>query len=308
LRHLAKGFNCYRHDAVKLKLLELRLALKRLMCVSIPLTYPPRQTHFLTKMQASFTRILQTLAASAVFWPEVNAIINGELKNPASPYIVSLVISGPFGDTHVCGGTIIGAHTVLTAAHCTARFAGPDLRVNYGGTDRTTLPKSIPVTEIIQHPAFNPSTSDSDFAVLHLAEAVTQPDGAPMTNYAHLSTQSPPTGLDIVMSGWGLNQGDGPPDLPNQLYAATLQSLENAACNGKWSDVRQITPTMACAESTSKSFCRGDDGGPAMDAIGAVVYGVMSWNADGCPADTTMRPNVYAEVSSVRDWIVQNSV
>ena len=64
----------------------------------------------------------------------------------------------------------------------------------------------------------------------------------------------------------------------------------------------------ACAESPSKSFCRGDDGGPAMDAIGAVVYGVMSWNADGCPADTTVRPNVYAEVSSVRDWIVQNSV
>jgi secreted trypsin-like serine protease len=38
------------------------------------------------------------------------------------------------------------------------------------------------------------------------------------------------------------------------------------------------------------------------------VYGVMSWKADGCPADTTGRPNVYSEVSSVRDWIVRNVV
>jgi trypsin len=238
-------------------------------------------------MQVAFTRILATLAATAVFWPQVHAIINGDPKDVASPYIVSLVISGPFGDSHICGGTIIGAHTVLTAAHCTAGFGASDLRVKYGGTDRNNLPKSISVTEIITHPSYNPST---------------------MTNYAHLSTQSPPTGLDISMSGWGLVQSDSPPDLPTQLYTAMLQSLEAAACNEKWSGVRTVSPTMACAESTSKSFCRGDDGGPAMDAIGAVVYGVMSWNADGCPADTTVRPNVYAEVSSVRDWIVQNVV
>ena len=259
-------------------------------------------------MQVAFTRILATLAATAVFWPQVHAIINGDPKDVASPYIVSLVIPGPFGDSHICGGTIIGAHTVLTAAHCTAGFGASDLRVKYGGTDRTALSKSISVTEIITHPSYNPSTSDSDFTLIHLLEPVTQPEGSPMTNYAHLSTQSPPTGLDISMSGWGLVQSDGPPDLPTQLYTATLQSLEAAACNEKWSGVRTVSPTMACAESTSKSFCRGDDGGPAMDAIGAVVYGVMSWNADGCPADTTARPNVYAEVSSVRDWIVQNVV
>jgi len=255
-------------------------------------------------MQTGFIRILQTLAASAAFWSGVDAIINGELKDPASPYLVSLANSG---DSHICGGTLIGAHTVLTAAHCTDGLAASDLKIKYGGTDRTTLPVSIPVTEIIQHPAYNPSTSDSDFALLHLSEAVTQPDGAPMTNYAHLSTQSPPTGLDIILSGWGLVQSDTDA-LPTQLYTATLSSLEAAACNEKWADVKQISPTMACAESMSKSFCRGDDGGPAMDGIGAVIYGVMSWSADGCPADTTVRPNVYSEVSSVRDWIVQNTV
>jgi trypsin len=258
-------------------------------------------------MQMSFTSILQTLVASAVFWPAAHAIINGDLQDPASPYLVSLVSSGEFGDSHICGGTIVGANTVLTAAHCTDGLPASSLKVNYGGTDRTTLPKSIPVTEIIQHPSYNPSTSDSDFALLHLAEAVTQPDGAPMTAYAHLSTQSPPTGLDIRMSGWGLVQSDTA-DPPTQLYTATFSSLEAAACNERWADIKQITPTMACAESMDKSFCRGDDGGPAMDGIGAVVYGVMSWNAEGCPADTTARPNVYSEVSSVRDWITQNVV
>jgi trypsin len=254
-------------------------------------------------MQMFPTSIPQALAASAILWPAVHAIINGDLQDSASPYIVSIVSSD---DSHICGGTIIGATTVLTAAHCTEGSAASDLRIAYGGTDRTNLPKSIPVTEIIQHPSYSSSTSDSDFALLHLSEAVTQPDGAPMTSYAHLSTQSPPTGLDIRMSGWGLLGGDTA-DLPAQLYAATLTSLEAAACNERWADVKPISATMACAESTSKSFCNGDDGGPAMDGLGAVVYGVMSWKADGCPADTTVRPNVYSEVSSVRDWIVENT-
>lgn len=253
------------------------------------------------------TSILQALAASVILYPGIHAIINGDPQDPASPYLVSIVSSNAFGDSHICGGTIIGAKTILTAAHCTDGSVASSLKIKYGGTDRTALSKSISVTEIIQHPSYSSSTSDSDFALLHLGEALTQPDGAPMTTYAHLSTQSPPTGLDIRMSGWGLLSGDTT-SLPAQLYAATLTSLEAAACNQKWSDVKQVSPTMACAESTSKSFCRGDDGGPAMDGLGAVVYGVLSWSAEGCPADTTVRPNVYSEVSSVRDWIIQNVV
>lgn len=253
------------------------------------------------------TSILQALAASVILYPGINAIINGDPQDPASPYLVSIVRSNEFETSHICGGTIIGARTILTAAHCTDGSDPSSLRVAYGGTDRTTLPKSIPVTEIFQHPSYNPSTSDSDFALLHLLDPVTQPDGAPMTTYAHLSTQSPPTGLDIRMSGWGLVQSDDA-DLPTNLYAATLTSLEAPACNDRWADVKQVTGTMACAELPGKSFCRGDDGGPAMDGLGAVVYGVMSWSAEGCPADTTGRPNVYAEVSSVRDWISQNDV
>jgi secreted trypsin-like serine protease len=253
------------------------------------------------------TSIIQALAASVILYPGINAIVNGDLQDPASPYLVSIVSSSAWGDSHICGGTIIGARTILTAAHCADGSAASDLRVKYGGTDRTTLPKSIPVTDILIHPSYASSLSDSDFALLHLLDPVTQPDGAPMTTFAHLSTQSPPTGLDIRMSGWGLLSGDTS-SLPTQLYTATLTSLEAPACNERWSDVKQVTGTMACAESTSKSFCRGDDGGPAMDGLGAVVYGVISWSAEGCPADTTGRPNVYAEVSSVRDWISQNVV
>lgn len=251
--------------------------------------------------------LLRTLVASASLWPEAHAIINGELQKTANPYIVSIVASGWTGDFHLCGGTIIGAKTVLTAAYCTEGSSASSLRIKYGGTDRLSLSKSIAVKKIIQHPSCSSSTHNEDFALLILDKAVTTPDGSPTTTYAQVSMKGPTTGTDITMSGWGKLKGEEN-TLPKQIHTATLSSLEAAACNEKWADINQVTKKMACAESTSKSFCEGDDGGPVMDAEGSVVFGVMSWNANGCPADTTVRPNVYSDVSSERAWIVMSIV
>lgn len=251
--------------------------------------------------------LLWTLVASASLWLEVHAIINGELQKTANPYVVSVVVSGWTGDSHLCGGTIIGAKTVLTAAHCTEGSSASNLRIKYGGTDRLNLSKSIAVNKITQHPSYSSSTHNEDFALLILDKAVTAPDGSPMTTYAQVSTKSPSTGTDITMSGWGKLRGEDN-TLPKEIHTATLSSLEATACNEKWADINRVTKKMACAESTSKSFCKGDDGGPVMNAEGSVVFGVMSWNANGCPADSTVRPNVYSDVSLERAWIIMSIV
>ena len=88
-----------------------------------------------------------------------------------------------------------------------------------------------------------------------------------------------------------------------------MQAIKADAYNAKRSDVNPVTRHMACAESESGSFCNGDDGGLVTDAAGSTIYGVISWGENGCPADTTVSPNVYADFAeaSVSAWIEQNT-
>jgi secreted trypsin-like serine protease len=95
--------------------------------------------------------------------------------------------------------------------------------------------------------------------------------------------------------------------LPAQLQGTTIQALEAKSCNAKWSDINSITRNVACAESESGSLCKGDEVGPVTDAAGSTIYGVLSWGANGCPADTTVRPNVYADIVAASAWIERNT-
>jgi secreted trypsin-like serine protease len=257
-------------------------------------------------MRSNF--FLSTLFASALLWNSSQAIVSGEAQDAATPYIVSLVSSGWFGDTHICGGVIIGSKTVLTAAHCVDGSSASSLKVKYGGTDRTNLKVTIQVTQVTMHPNWNTNTIDNDYAILRLQTTVTETDGNPMTTYGTLATLRPKTGSEVSISGWGLTNGSDT-QLPEQLQRATLKALEAGACNTKWQDVNRITKNMACAESKSGSFCKSDDGGPVTDTAGSTIYGILSWQSDGCPADSTVRPNVYADVaeSSVASWIGSNT-
>jgi trypsin len=236
------------------------------------------------------------------------AIVGGEAQATANPYLVSLVSSGWFGDSHICGGTIIGPKTVLTVAHCVDGSSASSLKVEYGDTNHTALKVKMPVTKVIKHPNWNTSTRDFDYAILRLSNPVTDGDGKPMTTYGQLATSSPPTGTEITISGWGKKHGSDA-QLPAQLQGTTMQALEADPWNAKWSDINTINSNMACAESESSSFCNGDDGGPVTDAAGSTIYGVVSWGENGCPADTTVRPNVYADVAvaSVSARIEQNT-
>jgi len=130
---------------------------------------------------------------------------------------------------HWCGGSIIDANHILTAAHCldhgisTYRVhAGENNLESDDGTEQV-----LDIAEIIIHPEYlnGEGTNANDIAILRLAfplafnDAV-QPIALP--NPGHIST-----GV-FQTSGWGaLTQGGGSPDV---LQKVQVPLVEDAQC------------------------------------------------------------------------------
>lgn len=218
-----------------------------------------------------------------------------------APWQISLVSSGWFGDSHICGGSLIGTYTVLTAAHCCDGSTASSLKVKYGGLDRTKLATTNQVTEVIKHPNWNTNTIDSDYCILRLANAVVESDTVKIIKIA---PSSPASGTEAHLTGWGLTQGSSS-TLPTLLQYTPMAILSSEECNAKWSDVNPVTRSMICAQNPKASGCNGDSGGPLV--ANGLLVGVVSWGANGCPPDTTVRPTVYADPAAENEWIASNT-
>merc|ERR1712226_1822492 len=101
-------------------------------------------------------------------------------------------------------------------------------------------------------------------------------------------------GEDLQLIGWGRTSGGGP--ISTILQEVELDYLTNAQCAQTWGNF--ITDKMLCVNSSGKSACNGDSGGPLFiyDPTGAtppVQVGVVSWGSSQC----ICTPSVFARVA-----------
>jgi trypsin len=218
-----------------------------------------------------------------------------------APWQISLVSSGWFGDSHICGGSLIGTNTAITAAHCCDGSTASTLKVKYGGLDRTALAITSAVSQVIMHPNWNSATIDSDYCILRLASAVSPGANVQLISVA---TSRPADGTQALLTGWGKTSGSTS-TLPTKLQRVNMAILNQSGCNAKWGDVNPVTSTMICAQNPAASGCNGDSGGPL--TVNGQLVGIVSWGANGCPPDTTARPTVYADPITVAPWISSNT-
>lgn len=166
-------------------------------------------------------------------------IINGtDAQHGNYPWMVSLL----YNNRHHCGGSLISANVVLTAAHCVYRLPSNRFKVKLGGHLRnsTTEPTAFIVnpTQIAAHKGFSFSTFADDIALIRLPYKVN------FTNYVRPiclpEFESPRVGkLDapsspvtapskITVIGWGkLRQGGPSADILQELE---LPIVENPQC------------------------------------------------------------------------------
>jgi secreted trypsin-like serine protease len=188
-----------------------------------------------------------------------------------------------------CGGVIIDATHVITAAHCVAGVAqGSSVGVDVlAGSTSLDPPDPGSVRDAVQSsmvdPHYDPASSDYDIALLTLAHPLWSGSVAPSMNGVNAiaplaldpgaaSTYANPNvspAITATASGWGdVNPSPGHgASYPTALRSVRMPLVSETACEEQYSTIEQpITSSMICAggASTHVDTCYGDSGGPLL--------------------------------------------
>lgn len=197
-------------------------------------------------------------------------------------------------DQYLCGGSVLDATHVVTAAHCVydestaTTFAPTDIHVYAGITN-------IAYRNAGQHPAVvgvavEPDYDDTyythDLAILTLAAPGFDLSGAtPKAIALPAAGYSPALTTDLQLTGWGTtaarspSAGDNTDPISYDLQKATLHTSTGCATT-YWG----FDPVVQlCAGQAGLDACQGDSGGPLATPIAGVwtLVGVVSSGA-GC--------------------------
>lgn len=201
--------------------------------------------------------------------------------------------------SHRCGASIISNTWAVSAAHCTVDIVISQFQFRAGSNLHGSGGQLTQVTNIINHPQYNPSASNFDLNVMQF-NALSFQSGVQAIS---LPSQGQGTGAgsNAVISGWGATSEGGGSSATLQVINVPVVS--NDQCNSLYSGA--ITDQMICAgivPGGGQDACQGDSGGPMV--VGGQLVGATSWG-NGCARPNF--PGVYARVASMRTWVAQTT-
>jgi secreted trypsin-like serine protease len=229
-------------------------------------------------------------------------IVGGHPSPPgAFPWTVALVRSTlPAERGQFCGGSLIAADVVLTAAHCVAGASPADIDVvagRYRLAERNG--QRIDAALIASDPRYNPEISSADAALIRLAEPAAQP---PITLATPADAPTFAPGQPAKVLGWGTLRSGGP-ETADVLYETDVSIDSNADCAADYAAANiEIDEKMICAGAPGRDACQGDSGGPLVvdEAAGWRQVGIVSFGV-GCAEPDF--PGVYSRIPELLDFI-----
>jgi trypsin len=250
-----------------------------------------------TKLALAF--LASTVAAlPQTFSTTGQQIVGGETASAGDfPFIVSLQRSG----SHFCGGSLVNANTVITAAHCSTGVSASSVQVRAGSLNRNSGGTLVGVSRIIVNPSFSSSTLSNDVAIWKLSTSIPAGNGISYVTLAAAGSD-PAAGSSAQTAGWGTTSSGGS-TLPTALRKVTVPIISRATCQSNYG-ASSVTTTMVCAglAAGGKDSCQGDSGGPLVNAARQLI-GIVSWGI-GCAA--AQYPGVYTRVGNYVAWINAN--
>ncbi|WP_405773769.1 S1 family peptidase [Streptomyces sp. NBC_01538] len=238
---------------------------------------------------AASTALIAAPAAVAAPQP----IVGGTTTTAATyPFVMQITDAS---QNQFCGGTLVSATKVVTAAHCMVDETTSSVRVVGGRTFLNGTNGTVSrVTKIWIHPDYTGAEQGDDLAVLTLATSMPYTT-APFVTSSQTGVYAAGTTARVI--GWGDTSSGG--SASNQLRTATLPTVSDASCTRSYGS-RYIKSDMVCAGFTSGGVdsCQGDSGGPLI--IGGVLAGIVSWG-DGCAAAGF--PGLYTRLTTYSNLV-----
>ncbi|MFF1710300.1 S1 family peptidase [Streptomyces sp. NPDC058268] len=250
------------------------------------------------------------LAMLATSTPAAHAIIGGtEVPTDAYPFMAAVMDKGAGSplDRQFCGGSLVTADTVMTAAHCLVDDAGKPtkpkkLQVAVG---RTVLSASgqgqirnVAKGGVVVHPRYLKGQEAYDVAFIQLSKPVRGISPIALPTQGTDALIRP--GQKATVAGWG-NTDAKLPNTPDRLREVKVPILSHAECGTSYAEYD--SKVNFCAGVETKDSCQGDSGGPIFRNVpgrrAPIQIGVVSYG-DGCGAQGA--PGVYTSVSSSKLW------
>ncbi|KAM4904256.1 acrosin-like [Sylvia borin] len=239
---------------------------------------------------------------------ETRVVGGADAKPGAWPWIVSLKHPRIPGTRHLCGGSLITADWVLTAAHCFDPVRKISMVYLVIGATQLTKPGSGAqlrrIKKLVLHEHYNKNDKSNDIALLQLSKPV---DCSPYTQLACVA--DPTLSLSELQNCWVAGWGATTARAQNSsdiLQEAKVQLIDLQLCNSSHWYAGKIHSHNVCAGYPQGNIdtCQGDSGGPLMcqdkDSDYFWVVGVTSWGR-GCAR--ARRPGVYTSTQYFYDWI-----
>jgi trypsin len=219
---------------------------------------------------------------------DVSPMIVGGTRASTSTYPWVVYLASTSG-SQFCGGTLVKANKVVTAAHCVSGRSASSTRVVHGRDDKQSTAGTVAsVTRIWVHPSYRTATSGYDVAVLTLdrnISSATLPLATPSDTALYAA------GNSALILGWGTTSSGG--SASRYLLKANVPLTSDSTCKTAYSQYSNTSMVCAGFPQGGVDTCQGDSGGPLV--YGGKLIGATSWGR-GCAG--AGYPGVYARIAS----------